>query len=235
MATLDLLITDDADDGSWTENNSGFSSVPAYLGGFISSTPGYGNGFLRFHSITIPPGSTINSAVITGYAQQTISATTVNSRISAIAADNAAAPTTYAGAEGATRTTAYVDWNNIGSFSNESPYDTPDIATVVQEIIDRGGWASGNAIVFYTEDNGSTASSGRHRAFRGVSTGYPAELHIDYTAPASGQPARKRMGGVAHAYGGYDPDNGIMRWRHTQSGLILPNRTILQPDNKLAV
>jgi hypothetical protein len=51
---------------------------------------------------------------------------------------------------------------------------------------------------------------------------------------ATGQPARKRMGGVAHAYGGYDPKVGIMRWRHQQSGLILPNRTIIQPESRLA-
>jgi hypothetical protein len=55
----------------------------------------------------------------------------------------------------------------------------------------------------------------------------PVELY----EPTSGQPARKRMGGVAHAYGGYTPGSGIMRWRHNQSGLILPNRNIIQPDN----
>jgi hypothetical protein len=55
-----------------------------------------------------------------------------------------------------------------------------------------------------------------------------------WTEAVSGQPARKRMGGVAFAHGGYQPGTGIRRWRHSQNGLILPNRSIIQPESRLA-
>jgi hypothetical protein len=55
-----------------------------------------------------------------------------------------------------------------------------------------------------------------------------------YYTDASGQPTTKRMGGVAFAHGGYQPGTGVRRWRHTQGGLILPNRSIIQPESRLA-
>lgn len=57
---------------------------------------------------------------------------------------------------------------------------------------------------------------------------------VYYTPAATGQPASRRMGGVAYAHGGYQPGSGIRRWRHSQSGLILPNRSIIQPESRLA-
>lgn len=49
---------------------------------------------------------------------------------------------------------------------------------------------------------------------------------ITYTEAASGQPAAKRMGGIAFAHGGYQPRTSNMRWRHDKNGLILPSPEI---------
>jgi hypothetical protein len=52
-------------------------------------------------------------------------------------------------------------------------------------------------------------------------------ITVHYTAAAAGHPARKRMGGVQHAYGGYQPKSGIMMWRHQQpGGLWLPDNGV---------
>jgi len=40
----------------------------------------------------------------------------------------------------------------------------------------------------------------------------PKRTRSVYVPDSSGQPARKRMGGVGFAYGGYQPGSGMMRW-----------------------
>lgn len=54
------------------------------------------------------------------------------------------------------------------------------------------------------------------------------QLTVYYTEAAAGQPSSRRMGGVAFAHGGYDPRNkfDMRRWRHQQSGLILPDPSL---------
>jgi len=42
--------------------------------------------------------------------------------------------------------------------SNHTPKPTPNIKTIVQEIVNRGGWSSGNSMVFIIDDNGSVRS-----------------------------------------------------------------------------
>jgi hypothetical protein len=170
------------DDGYWEETTSGFNnSSPASSFGHPNTTVGPRNAFIRFPGVTIPQGATIDSAIITFVASGNLSGTTVNARIAAIDDDNAAAPTTYAGAEGATRTTATVDWNNIGAWTNLTQYDTPEIKTVIQEIVDRVGWSSGNALVVYVEDNGSTVNTNRHRQFSTVEASGTVEAVLAVT------------------------------------------------------
>ena len=54
-----------------------------------------------------------------------------------------------------TNTTAFVDWSipDWESPSDEGPaQETPNLASIIQEIIDRPGWSSGNAIVIKTTE-----------------------------------------------------------------------------------
>ena len=54
-----------------------------------------------------------------------------------------------------TKTTAFVNWTAVDNPPGFS--DSPGIKTVIQEVIDRGGWSSGNALVIITDNTGSTA------------------------------------------------------------------------------
>lgn len=45
------------------------------------------------------------------------------------------------------RTAASVAWNNIPNWSSGNTYQSPDIAAIIQEIVDRSGWSSGNEMV----------------------------------------------------------------------------------------
>jgi hypothetical protein len=83
-----------------------------------------------------------------------------------------------------------VAWSNIGTWSEDSTYATPDLSAVTQEIVDRGGWASGNALVNYSEDNGSSAVNNTNRIADDFGSGPAPEFDIDYTAGGGGGAAR---------------------------------------------
>ena len=155
--------TDDAyrrieTDNFWnlTDNNI---TVGAYNGTYYE----YGGG-MRFTNITIPQGATITEAYLTLRCSNTGQGAT-NSRISAEDVDDA--PTfadnkTTFDTRWAARTTARVDWDAIPDWTLNNDYNSPEIKTVIQEIVDRGGWSSGNDIVIFWDDfeDRSTLGSG---------------------------------------------------------------------------
>lgn len=112
----------------------------------------------------IPQGSTILSAYLRGVASDTLTSTTVNTNIKGEDANNANDFSTYADFAGRIRTTALVAWDSIVSWTAGTVYTSPDIATVIQEIVDRGGWQAGNAMVFFIENDASTVGSYREFA-----------------------------------------------------------------------
>ena len=75
----------------------------------------------------------------------------VSVRIYGQAADNSATFTTTAfNITGRPKTTAFVDWA-IPAFTasaRTAAQQTPDLTTIIQEVVDRPAWTSGNAIAF---------------------------------------------------------------------------------------
>jgi len=133
---------------------------------------------LRFTGVTIPQGATINSAILT--LRSSASNDDPDLDIYGQAADNAATFTTSSyNISGRTRTTAKTNWtaSNVGL---AQLVDSPDFKSVVQEIVDRPGWSSGNALVVITIS--LSASTLAFRAWDQGST--PPEITIDYTPPA---------------------------------------------------
>ena len=114
---------------------------------------------LRFTGVTIPQGATITSAKITfqtttwgGDPRQ------LYLKIYGVDEDNTgefvtATPDT---ARTRTHTTAAVDWDpNITFTSQYQAYDSASIVSIIQEIVDRAGWSSGNALAIYIGDDGT--------------------------------------------------------------------------------
>ena len=50
------------------------------------------------------------------------------------------------------RTSANVNWDPTGTWSVGVEWSSPDIKTIIQEIVNRVGWSSGNDIVLFWED-----------------------------------------------------------------------------------
>lgn len=191
MTVLDLQVSAGGDDGYWTQGNSSLLGSDSFLDvGYVSTFLLSRNSFMRFPGVSVANGMVIDVAYVRLRASINTSATVVNVAWSAIAADNAAVPTTYAEAEGATRTTASVAQNNLPAWVANTDYNSSSIISVVQEVVNRGGWASGNALVIYCEDNNSTQASSRVRraySYEG-STLYAPRLHIEYSPPPNTAP-----------------------------------------------
>ena len=114
---------------------------------------------IRFDNINILRGATIATAYIQFTVDEDVNISPCSLTIKAQAADNA---TQFTGASAditsRTTTAASVAWNNIPQWTTvgETGPDqqTPDIAAVIQEVVDRPGFAPGNAIVIIITDSG---------------------------------------------------------------------------------
>lgn len=165
----------DWNNGSW--NVSTTLERMGNLSGTISGVS------LRFTNVTIGAGSTITSAKITFRATNTKSNTNLVLIIHGVDEDNTGEFTTSPIDDARTRnhTTANVAWSGAISWTSGSNYDTPDLTSIIQEIIDRGGWASGNTIAISIQDNGSgTNQYVNNRAYE-FDTANAALLTITYT------------------------------------------------------
>jgi len=150
---------------------------------------------MRFVNVTIPKGSTILTAKLTLQAYASDSNGGVNTRISAEAVDD---PATFADNAAVFDTrwanrTAQVDWDNIESWTIGEDYDSVDFAAVIQAIVNRAGWASGQDIVIFWEDfeDRSTQAAGRFRRAKSYENtdNAPPTLTITWDEPqaAGGQ------------------------------------------------
>ncbi|MDA0576520.1 MAG: hypothetical protein O3B24_00300 [Verrucomicrobia bacterium] len=115
---------------------------------------------LRFPNLAIPAGSLIRSAYIQFTARQdesdpcslTVRVERVDSALTFTAAANNLSSRAV--------TTSAVPWSVAGWVGDESgtPQRTPDLTVPVQEVINRAGWQSGNALSFIVTGNGTRSA-----------------------------------------------------------------------------
>jgi hypothetical protein len=142
-------------------------------------------GAMRFIPVNIPRGSNIENAYITLYSHNN-SITIVNTYLSGQASNNSEAFSTLADYNNRPKT-ALIAWDNIPAWENRVYYNSPDISSIIQTIVNRPGWNAGNALVIFWDDHDgrSTPYECRYRAGRSYdgSTTYAPKLHIEYTIP----------------------------------------------------
>jgi len=138
------------------------------------------HGWARFLGIRVPRGAKIVHAYLDYIEYDALSGAGIKSTIKAEAADNPTQVVSYADFVSRTRTTAYARWNDISDLAINAPARSPDIRQVIQEVVNRIGWADGNAISLFHEDAGSVAWAFRSFwAYEGSTTKAPL-LHIEY-------------------------------------------------------
>lgn len=139
------------DDAEQPGNSAVVTASPALeLGknGTISQTVG-----MRFSNLTIPPGARIDSAQI----EMTVSAADTSATAFTIvgeASDSAATYTTAAASISSRSKTAAEAWKPV-PWTLGSNFRTVQLNTLLQEIVNRPGWASGNAAAFMITGTGT--------------------------------------------------------------------------------
>lgn len=134
---------------------------------------------VRFQGVAVPNGATIIAANLSFNARFTDAGAIDDLYIYGEDADDASGYSTVGDFNGRARTTERVPWAP-GAWTSGVWYDTPDIKDVVKEIIDRGGWASGQDMAFFVQHEGSTTNDRRPQSFEGAAGG-AAKLHIEYS------------------------------------------------------
>ncbi|MBA7584911.1 hypothetical protein ES708_26877 [subsurface metagenome] len=118
-------------------------------------------------------------------AETSNSATVVNSRIRGQNNNNPITFSTQADFDARAWLPGVVDWDAISAWVGHTDYDSPDISTIIQAIIDLAGWASGNALVLAWDDwdERSTQSNGtwRNVTHYDLNTEFAPKLYIEYT------------------------------------------------------
>lgn len=165
-----------ADYCGFYQEGTGDLTFNSYLG--IGDQGGDGRYFfVSFSNITIPQGSIISAAYITFVAYLSYSTANCKGIIYLNDADTSIPPTTTAEYIALDLTDAFVEWPLPDTIDGNS-YDTPEIKAVLQEVIDRVGWASGNTMTVLLKNNNSDTDARRNFTGYAVS---PAVLHVEYT------------------------------------------------------
>lgn len=138
----------------------------------------------RFTNVTIPRGATITVSYMTIIARRVFSGTVVRTNIVAEDADDAAAIADETDWHNRVLTTAVGAWDDIASWDTEGESkQSADFKNVIQEVIERPGWISGNAIQLFWLNDGSDFGAGivrSARSYNHAATDAP-KLHVEYT------------------------------------------------------
>lgn len=176
-ASINEHIVANADDG--TEINNGFWNIGGQdiLVGtaVITSTNRYDAG-LRFQTISVPAGATVTAATLTIYVSNWVGTPTV--KLYADDVDDAAAWSASNKPSGITKTSASASMTITASSGSQ----VFDILSVVQEVLGRGGWASGNDIRFGIFHQGSF----KRVIFDAIERAGTNEAQLDITYTESG-------------------------------------------------
>ena len=163
-STQTFSITLDGDDSMEELGGCFVSSSSPFVGGLVSTNPNFlvscvDLGF-RFTGVTVPQGASIGSAFIDLTIQDRKTSTTNLTIVGQDVGDAAAISAPGFGFIGASSnditgrdsTSASVSWNGLPASNVGAVITSPDIVTIVQEIVDRADWASGQDMFFRLEN-----------------------------------------------------------------------------------
>jgi hypothetical protein len=178
--TVNLQVgasTDDCDRWGDTDFHTEYLSV------YLDYTDTNQADGMRFTNVAVPNGATIDTAYLTVRARNTQATVTGGTTIKG--QDHNDPPTftqgDYAEFDARVRTSASVYWQPA-AWAENSDYNSPEIKTIIQEIVDRSGWSTGNSMVIFFEAD--MVQDIQAFSYDG-STTYAPKLHIEYSPSKS--------------------------------------------------
>lgn len=185
MTVLNLQVSSSADD-VWDTFSGGFTASNQFL-----TCGQYGGtryrSAMRFANATIPVDATIDSAVLTVRASSSFGVACLT-KLCCLDEDSATAPTTNANWNGRTETSAGVDWDITSVWTASTNYPSVSFPSPIQEVVDRAGWVSGNALVVVWKDDNSplTEHNWRQVVSYNQSATFAPKLDIEYSTGGGG-------------------------------------------------
>lgn len=183
LLSLDVRVTASVDDAE--ESDSGDVSLDS---SDLELTDDHGAQVvgIRFRKLALPHGARI----FRSWMRFTVDDPSSDSTALGIAAegvdDSAVFATSTRNVSHRTRTAGVVAWNPTAwptSGASGKAQQTPDVTALIQQIVDRPGWASGQALTLIVTGTGHRVAV----SFDGDPDGAPL-LHVDYLPPAAATP-----------------------------------------------
>ncbi len=159
---------------------------------------------IRFANVQIPQKARITKSYLEFTAKRAASEeTTLN--ISMEASDDAVGFTSGTNnVSGRPHLSASVIWPNVAAWTKVGEtHHTPDISTMIQDVVNRDGWRNGNAMAFMISGSGVRAAY----AFEGPAGQAPL-LYVEYTT--STQSTDRKITSSADPFGTINPQGEIL-------------------------
>jgi type IV pilus assembly protein PilY1 len=145
---------------------------------------------LRFQNVRIPSGATVKSASISFTSGVKNSSTTAKFTIQGESAgDSLAFQSQPLNISNRTKTSASVTWSSSSSgtgkmvaWDDGNVYNTPDLKTIVQEIVNRSDWCGGNNMSFIFSDATSAKTSLKNFLSYDQDPSVAPTLHVEFYA-----------------------------------------------------
>jgi hypothetical protein len=163
----DRNVFEDVSEGGahppWTESEQ-TADANVKVGYWDIATDRYYGGGCRFQNVTIPAAATITTAKVTYTARVADTGDDCNGRFTAELSDapaafpNAGDPGDVNDFNARARTTAEVAWTAIVNVAAEDEVDSPELKTIIQELVDDANWDSGDPVIIFLEDDEDTNS-----------------------------------------------------------------------------
>lgn len=223
------------------ERNDGYQSTASELT-FRSSANAYVG--MRFRKIAIPKEAVISDAYIVFTAYQNGSGTASFD----ISASNERDPSSFRNySRYLLRNkpkTASVSWSNIPTWLKNSTYQSPSLRAIVQQLVDRGDWQSGNDMMFiasnfsgirgaYTYQGKPSGAAQLVIEFQGQATpGETATVRqhlmskVDELKADGWTPIVDTLLEASYYYGGMDVDYGLRRGDNSVSSNVRKNTRV---------
>ena len=167
MRKVPVLLSSAITQGGFTLYNPGaegdggyYNALPVFsISGMIVGVQAYSEiCFMRFPNINLAQGVTIVEANLQVVSFSNESGGTLDSVIHGHDVDDAVAPTNFteAVAKRSVVTTALMRWDGISAWEVNVLYTAPSITAIIQELVNRVGWSSGQAMMLWWSDSGSS-------------------------------------------------------------------------------
>jgi len=187
--TVERLVRASVDDisvhwsgAAWVANYT----VDYWIVGYFSATYQKMGGAGRFLNIYVPKDASITHAYLKLLCRTNDNAVEVKTRLYGEKTASPAVFSDYANYAARTRTDAVVDFDDIETWVVGTLYSSPDIKSIIEEIVALPDWASGNSLVIFWDDHDDRTAHIDDKVRRGRSwdnvARNPPMLYIEWVA-----------------------------------------------------